>query len=137
MSALGAAGATIQGKGEERARFAFGVEVVEARAFRRGGELFVRRAGVAKLVPHYPGLGVVAVRGDLHGGARPVLVEPAQWADVLFLPAVAPQIEAVGFERVDAELGLLACLDPLGPGVAEQLMREQAEVVRSLGVDVD
>ena len=66
-----------------------------------------------------------------------MLVEPAQRADVLFLPAVAPQIEAVGFERVDAELGLLARLDPLGPGVAEQLMREQAEVVRPVGVDVD
>ena len=125
------------GKGEERAGLSLGVEVVQARALRRGDELFVGGAGITKLVPHHPGLHVVAVRGNLHGRTRPVLVEPAQRADVLFFPAVAPQIEAVGFERVDAELGLLARFDPLGPSVAEQLMSEQAEVVRSVGVDVD
>src|SRR5262245_17630210 len=65
------------GKGKEPSRFALGVKVIQSRALRRGDELLVMRARVAKLVPSHTCLRVVTFRRDLHGRSRAVLVEPA------------------------------------------------------------
>ena len=90
-----------------RPRRVRGVEVVQAR-LRSGAATYclMVRAGVAELVPLDAGLRVVAVGRDLHRGPRAVLVEPAEAADELLLPAVAPQLELVRLDGVDAELRL-------------------------------
>ena len=89
------------------------------------------RVGVAVLVPRDAGLGVVAVGRDLHRGPRAVLVEPAEAADELLLAAVAPEARACtarpngrGTRPVSPDR------DPLGPGVAEQAVGEQPELMR-------
>ncbi len=94
-------------------------------------------AGIAEFVPHDPGLGILAVGGDLHDGARAVFVELAQRADVLFLIAIAVEIELIGFERVHTEFGFLPGFYAFRPGVAEQFVREQAEMMWSVGGEVD
>src|SRR5205814_10036411 len=88
------------------------------------------RVGVAVLVPFDAGSGVIAIGRDLHRGPRAVLVEPAQAADVLFFDPVPPETELIRLDRVHSELGLLARLDPLGPGVAEEAIRQEPEVMQ-------
>src|SRR5262249_38458936 len=51
----------------------------------------------------------------------------------LLAPAVAPQLQPVRLGRVDAELGPAAGADAPGPGVAEQAVGQQAELVRPGG----
>src|SRR5262249_54091456 len=51
-------------------------------------------------------------------------------ADELLAQAIAPQLELVGHDGMDAELTGLAALHPLGPGVAEQAVAEEAKVMR-------
>ena len=118
------------GEREPRARGRTGAEVVQAAALGGRDVLRVRRAVVADLVPLHAGPGVVAVGGDLHRRARAVLVEPAEAADELRRPPVAPQLQLVRLDRVDAELAGLAAADPLGPGVAEQAVGKEPELVR-------
>src|SRR5262249_12696486 len=105
------------GEGELQPRRRGGGEIVEAAARRGGDVLLVRGADVADAVPGDAGLRVVAVGRDLHGGAGAVLVVPAESADELLVPAVAPQGELVLLDGVDAELALLAGPDTLRPGV--------------------
>ena len=117
------------GEGEEGPRFALGVEVVEAGAFRRCDVLLVVGARVADRVPLDAGLGVVPVGADLDGRARPVLVVPADGSHERLVDAVAPQRELVRLGRVDAKLGELARAHGLGPRVAQQALGQQAELV--------
>ena len=80
-------------------------------------------------VPLDAGLRIVSVGRDLHGGPRAVLVKPADLADELLADAISPEAQVIGLDRVNAELGLLACLQPFGPGVAEQTVGEQTKLV--------
>ena len=48
------------------------------------------------------------------------------------LDPVSPELKLVRLDGMDAELGLLAGLDPLGPGVAEQAVGQQAELIGRL-----
>ena len=66
------------------------------------------RTQVADLVPRNAGLRVVAVGRDLHHGARAVLVVPAETADELLFPAVAPEFEFVLLDGMNAKFGLFA-----------------------------
>ena len=59
-----------------------------------------------------------------------VLVVPTESANELGLPAVPPQFELVRLDRVDAELRRLTAADVLRPGVAEQAVGKQPEVMR-------
>src|SRR5262249_3312918 len=119
------------GEGEALAGRRAGVEVVQA-AVRRGGDvLLVGGASVADLVPLDAGAGVIAVGRDLHGRSRTVLVVPAEAANQFLAPAVTPQRQLVLLDGVDAELALLAGADALRPGVAEQAVGQQTEMVRS------
>ncbi len=117
-------------EGERAAGASAGVEVVQTGRRRRLDELPVVRTAVADLVPGHAGLRVIAVGSDLHDGARAVFIVPAQAPHPLLAPAVAPQLQPIRFDRVDAELGPFAGADALGPGVAEQAVGEQAEVIR-------
>ncbi len=108
------------------------VKIIKSRPLGGRDVLCMLRVGVAVLVPLDAGLGVVAIGRDLHGRPRPVLVEPADLAATSF-PAVAPQVELVRLDRMDAELGLSHRPHPLGPGVAEQAVGQQAELERRPG----
>ena len=131
--AAGRCGATIQGNAELGPSGSAGVKVIQARPLRRLDVLVQERVGVAVLVPGDAGLGVVAVGRDLHRGPRAVLVKPAEAADRLLFRFRTARDSTVGLDRVDPKLGLLAGLDPLGPGVAEQAVGQQAEVMRRVG----
>src|SRR5262249_43911717 len=48
---------------------------------------------------------------------------------------VAPQLQLVGLDRMDAELSLFTRANVLGPDVTEQAVRQQPEVVRLIGLD--
>ena len=122
------------GEGEEAAGLVAGVEVVEPRSLRGGDDLPHGLAVVAVLVPLGAYLSVIAVGGDLHIGARAMLVEGADTADEFLVGAVAPQLEAVFDHGVNAELGALAAFDASGPHIAEQAVGEQAEVIGLVGV---
>ena len=138
MRAPGAGGGDDPGKAEESLRKRCvvagegvprpGVEVVQPGALRGGDELPVVGAGVADGVPAHAGLRVIPVGGDLHGGARSVLVEPADGPHELLLPPVAEQLELVRLAGVDAEFRLLPGADAPGPGVSQQAVGEQPEL---------
>ena len=87
------------------------------------------RVGVAVLVPLDAGPGIIAVGRDLHRGPRAMLVEPAEAADELLLDPISPEGELIRFDGMDPELGLLAALDPLGPRITEQAVRQQSEMM--------
>ena len=109
-----------------------GMKIVKARPLGGHDILVQGRVGVAELVPGDAGLRVIAVGRDLHRGPRAMLVKPTQAADELFLETIPPETQVIGLDRVDPELGHLASLDPLGPGIAEQAVREQAKLIRRL-----
>src|SRR6185503_10020769 len=85
----------------------------------------------ADAIPLHAGPRVVAVRRDLHGRARAVIVEPAEPLDELLLAPVSPQVERVGLRRMDPRLGRIARADALRPRVAEQPVRQEAEAERT------
>ena len=108
------------------------MKIVKARPL-GGSDILVQcRVSVAELVPGDAGLRVITVGRDLHRGPRAMLVKPTQAADLLFLEAVPPETQMIGLDGVDPELGLFARFDPLGPGVAEQAIRKEAELMRRL-----
>src|SRR5262245_51760432 len=108
------------------------MEVVQPRPLRRSDHLPVVGADVADSVPAYSRLRVVAIRRDLHCGARAVLVVPAQAAKELLVQPVAEQLQLVLLDGVNAKLRLFSRADALWPGVAEQPIREQAKVMRDV-----
>jgi hypothetical protein len=59
-----------------------------------------------------------------------MLIEPADGADQLLLPAVPPELQLVSGVAMHAELRRLAALYPLRPGITEQAVHQQAELVR-------
>src|SRR5262249_23592531 len=87
------------------------------------------RAGVAELVPLGPRLRVIAVGRDLHRRPRAVFVVPADGAHQFLLVAIPPKRELVLLDRMHAKLGFLAGSHPLRPGIAEQAIAQQAEVI--------
>ena len=95
------------------------------------------RARIALAVPLHAGLGVIAIRGHLHDGARSVLIEPAEHAQELLVATVSPKRELVRFDGVHAELGTLAAFHPLRPHIAKQAIGEQPELIRCCAVDLD
>src|SRR5215510_1116710 len=99
----------------------------------RGNQLGMRRAPVAQFVPLHAGLGIVTVRCNLHGGARPMFVVPADHADQFLPQSVPPQAELILLDRMHAELGSLARAYPLRPHVAQQPVREEPKLVRCIG----
>ena len=108
-------------KGEEITRHGFGVQVVQPRSIWRRDVLpMVWIVAVATVVELNAGLRVIAVRGDLRRGKRTVFVEPANRANVFLFPTIPPQIEPLGFSRMDAILSLFTSLHPFRPHVTNQ-----------------
>src|SRR5207249_12263862 len=106
---------------------AAGVEVVHPAAAGGGDDLAVNAEAV---VPAHAGLDEMAVGHSLHGGARAVVVVPADVADELFLEAIAIEQQLVRLDGVDAKLHRVAGAAPLRPGVAEQAVGQEAEMDR-------
>ena len=79
------------------------MEIVKARSLWAGDELGQMRTAVALLVPTDPGLGVIPIRGDLHDGARSMLVEPAEHLDILFVQPISPERQLIRLDGMDAK----------------------------------
>src|SRR5579864_5132612 len=94
------------------------------------------RACVSVLVPLDAGLRIVAVRADLHGGPRPVLVVPAEIAYEFLLPPVAPEAKFVGLGGMNAEFRPFPGFHPLRPCIAQEAIRKQAKMVELAFLDL-
>src|SRR5207244_1907059 len=100
------------------------------RTRRRLDLLQMMRAEVAELVPLHAGLRVIAVGRDLHHGAWPMLVVPAEAAHEFLLPAVTPEFELVLLDGVNAKFRGFAGAHALGPGIPEECVGQQAKLIR-------
>ena len=117
-------------EGEEFTRLLpLGMEIVETRARRPGHQLGMVRAAIAGLVPLDAALGIVAIGRNLHDGAWPVLIKPAQQLHKLPFPAITPEAEAIGFGGMDTKLGPFPRLHRPRPDIAQQTIGQQAELI--------
>src|ERR1700750_3050760 len=87
------------------------------------------RAVVTKFVPVNASLGVIAIGSNLNGCLWSVFVVPAEYSDEFLFQSIAPKAELILFHRMDPELCPFARADPLGPHVAQEPTREQAELI--------
>ena len=66
-----------------------------------------------------------------------MLIVPAELTNSFRLPAVSPKFQLVLFHRVNSELSLVAALNPLRPGIAQQAIGENSKLVRFFRGDRD
>src|SRR5689334_42994 len=105
------------------------MKVVEAAALRRNHVLPVPFEVVPGLIPRDSARDPIAVRRNLQGALRAVVVVPTQVSNEFFLPAISPEAKLVSLRGVDAEFRTAAGCDPFGPGVTEQTDGKKAKLV--------
>ena len=80
--------------------------------------------------PLHSCLDEVTVRQRLHHGSRPVVVIPANIANEGLLVSVPPEPQFERFDAVDSKFYRRAAFAPGRPGVSQQSVGQETEVVR-------
>src|SRR5712691_2775647 len=105
------------------------MKIIQPRPHRRFHDLLMMWTQISNLVPPNPNSSVVAVGRNLHHCPRPVFVVPAQPADEFFVPPVSPQFDLERLDRMNAKFRRFPAAHELRPGVTEQTVGEESEMV--------